>query len=45
MDFELFNQDVKKDRYLLVNTSSPDRSMDVMPKLFKMVKEQVPGSG
>lgn len=43
MDFELFNQDVKKDRYLLVNTSSPDRSMDVMPKLFKMVKEQVPG--
>ena len=42
MDFSLFSQDVKKDPMLLVNTSSPDRSMDVMPKLFKMVKEQVP---
>jgi len=42
MDFELFNQDVKKDPYLLVNTSSPDRSMDVLPELFKRVKEQVP---
>ncbi len=44
MDFELFNQDVKKDQYLLVNTSSPDRSMDVMPKLFKMIKERVPNA-
>lgn len=42
MDFELFNQDIKKDQYMLVNTSSPDRSMDVMPKLFKKIKEQVP---
>lgn len=42
MDFELFNQKVKKDPYLLVNTSSPDRSMDVLPELFKRVKEQVP---
>lgn len=42
IDFNLFNQDIKKDRYLLINTSSPDRSMDVMPKLFKMVKERVP---
>lgn len=42
MDFELFNQDVKKNQYLLVNTSSPDRSMDVLPKLFKEVKKQVP---
>lgn len=42
MDFDLFNQDVKKDQYMLVNTSSPDRSMDVMPKLFKNIKEQVP---
>jgi glycosyltransferase involved in cell wall biosynthesis len=40
--FELFDQDVKKDPYLLVNTSSPDRSMDVLPKLFKKVKERVP---
>lgn len=40
--FDLFNQDVKKDPYLLVNTSSPDRSLDVLPKLFKEVKKQVP---
>lgn len=42
MDFELFNQKVKKEQYLLVNTSSPDRSLDVLPKLFKEVKKQVP---
>lgn len=42
IDFGLFNQAIEKDPMLLVNTSSPDRSMDVMPKLFKMVKEQVP---
>ena len=42
MDFGLFNQKVKKDQYLMVNTSSPDRSMDVLPKLFKEVKKQVP---
>lgn len=41
-DFELFNQDVKKDPMLLVNTSSPDRSMGVLPELFKRVKAQVP---
>lgn len=42
MDFELFDQDITKDQYLLVNTSSPDRSMDVLPKLFKEVKKRVP---
>lgn len=41
-DFELFSQDVKKDQYMLVNTSSPDRSLDVLPKLFKEVKKRVP---
>jgi tetratricopeptide (TPR) repeat protein len=41
-DFKMFEQKVEKDPYLLVNTSSPDRSMDVLPKLFKRVKEQVP---
>lgn len=41
-DFNLFNQKVKKNPYLLVNTSSPERSMDVLPKLFKEVKKQVP---
>jgi len=34
--------DVEKDPYLIVNTSSPDRSMDVVPELFKRIKEKVP---
>ena len=42
MDFDLFKKDIKKDQYLIVNTSSPDRSLDVLPKLFKKVKERVP---
>lgn len=41
-DFSLFTQDIQKDPYLIVNTSSPDRSMDVLPKLFKQIKKQVP---
>ena len=32
----------EENQYLLVNTSSPDRCMDVLPELFKKVKEQVP---
>ena len=43
LDVSMFeNQNIKRDPMLLVNTSSPDRSMDVMPKLFKMIKEKVP---
>ena len=42
IDFGLFDQEVEKDQYLMVNTSSPDRSMDVLPELFKRVKEEVP---
>lgn len=42
IDFNLFNQNIKRDPYLLINTSSPDRSMDVLPELFKRVKEKVP---
>lgn len=37
-----FDPTIKKDAYLLINTSSPDRSMDVLPKLFKEVKRRVP---
>jgi len=33
---------LKKDPFLMVNTSSPDRSMDVLPKLFLEIKKQVP---
>lgn len=36
------NPTIKKDPYLIINTSSPDRSMDVLPKLFKEVKKRVP---
>lgn len=42
IDTEMFKDEVTRDQYLLVNTSSPDRSMDVLPKLFKEVKKQVP---
>jgi tetratricopeptide (TPR) repeat protein len=33
---------ITRDPYLIINTSSPDRSMDVMPKLFREIKKQVP---
>lgn len=36
------NENIKKDPMLVINTSSPDRSMDVLPKLWKEVKKQVP---
>lgn len=44
MDFALLesNPPIEKDPYLIINTSSPDRSMDVLPKLFKEVKKRVP---
>lgn len=41
-DNSLFKGNVKKDPYLLLNTSSPDRSMDSLPELFMEVKKQVP---
>lgn len=43
-DMSMFDQDVKKNPMMLVNTSSPDRSLDVLPKLFAEVKKQVPGA-
>jgi tetratricopeptide (TPR) repeat protein len=43
IDFTLLNTaDIEKDPYLMINTSSPDRSMDVLPKLFREVKKRVP---
>jgi glycosyltransferase involved in cell wall biosynthesis len=33
---------IRKDPYLMINTSSPERSMDVLPKLFKEVKKRIP---
>lgn len=37
-----FEKKVKRERYLMVNTSSPDRSLSALVRLFKRVKEQVP---
>jgi tetratricopeptide (TPR) repeat protein len=42
IDVSMFEGTVKRDPYLLLNTSSPDRSMDVLPKLFLEVKKRVP---
>ncbi len=41
VDLSLFRK-VKKDPFLIINTSSPDRSMDVLPKLFEQIKKEVP---
>ena len=44
IDLSLLESDppIEKDPYLIINTSSADRSMDVLPKLFKKVKTRVP---
>jgi len=44
MDLSLLESSlpIKRDPYLVINTSSADRSMDVLPKLFKEVKKRVP---
>lgn len=36
------NKGIKKEPLLCINTSSPERSLDVLPKLWKRVKEKVP---
>jgi glycosyltransferase involved in cell wall biosynthesis len=42
IDFSILDGTEEKDPYLLINTCSPDRSMGVLPALFKEVKRQVP---
>jgi glycosyltransferase involved in cell wall biosynthesis len=42
LDFSLLQSDEPKDPHLLINTSSADRSLDVLPKLFRQVKQRVP---
>lgn len=37
-----FQKKVKRDPLLIVNTSSPDRSVSALVKVFKKVKQQVP---
>jgi glycosyltransferase involved in cell wall biosynthesis len=42
IDLDLLLGDDRKEPYLLINTSSADRLMDVMPRLFMEIKRQVP---
>ena len=42
IDSKLFSKKIVKDQYLLVNTSSPDRGLNVALDLFKEVKRRVP---
>jgi tetratricopeptide (TPR) repeat protein len=37
-----FDKQVERDPYLLVNTSSPDRSLSTLLRLFRKVKKEVP---
>jgi glycosyltransferase involved in cell wall biosynthesis len=42
IDLTVLHGQEQKDPYLLINTSAADRSMSVLPKLFREVKRQVP---
>jgi glycosyltransferase involved in cell wall biosynthesis len=44
IDLDLLHTNESKDPYLLVNTSSADRSMSVLPQLFGDLKRRVPGA-
>ena len=39
----LFKKNVNKDRFLMINTSSADRSLDTLVELYGKIKRQVPG--
>ena len=38
------NEEIEKDPLLIINTSSPDRSLDVLPKMFEEIKKKVPNA-
>lgn len=42
LDLDQLPEDAPKDPYLLINTSSADRCLGVLPTLFRRVKEKVP---
>jgi len=42
--FSDFKKKLERDPMLIVNTSSPDRSMSALIEVFRRVKEQVPGA-
>lgn len=42
IDPEAFNLELEKDQYLMINTSSPDRSLSGLVDMFTEVKKRVP---
>lgn len=42
IDWKSLQMPIKRDPYLLINTSSPDRSLSTVVRLFKRIKERVP---
>lgn len=42
IDPSIFEQDTKRDDFLLVNTSSPDRSLSALLECYEEIKKQVP---
>ena len=42
MDTSLFDQKVKRDPYLIINTSSPDRALSAIVRIFPKVKAKEP---
>lgn len=42
IDFERFNRSVERNRHRMVYSSSPDRGLDTLLKLFPKIREQVP---
>lgn len=37
-----FSETIERDQYLMINTSSPDRSLNILLDLFARIKERVP---
>ncbi len=37
-----FDKEINRDPYLIINTSSPDRSLSSLIRIFKRIKQQVP---
>lgn len=42
MDISLFNKEVERDPYFIVNTSSPDRALSALIRLFPKIKAKEP---
>lgn len=42
MDVSLFNEKVERDPYLIINTSSPDRALSALVRIFPKIKAKEP---